>query len=105
MIMKIVYTPKAREDLRSIKKYIKDELLNPTAANNITNRIAKGCSNLKDNPFMGIALKSKFNIDTDIRFLIISNHLAFYKIHDNVIMIIRILDSRTNYLPILFQDK
>lgn len=36
--MRLVYSPKAREDLRKIKEYIRDALLNPIAAENVTKR-------------------------------------------------------------------
>ena len=43
--------------------------------------------------------------DTDLRFLVCNNHLAFYRIDGNYISIIRILDGRTNYMKVLFSDK
>lgn len=52
---------------------------------------------------MGRALRSKFeNLETEIRFLIVSKHLIFYEIHGQTISILRILDGRTDYLTQLF---
>ena len=102
--MKIVYSPQAREDLREIKQYISEELANPTAAARITNKVIKDCSNLKSNPLLGAELKNKFDVDTDMRYLISANYIAFYRIIDNDICVIRIRDGRTNYLQLLFRD-
>ena len=100
--MKIIYSPQAREDLWEIKSYIADELANPSAAARITNKVVKDCSNLKNNPYLGAELKSKFEVETDMRYLISSNYIAFYKVVDNEIHVIRIRDGRTNYMQILF---
>ena len=102
--MKIIYTPKAREDLREIKRYISDTLLNKTAAYNIAKKILKDCALLKDNPMLGISLRDKIDRQTDVRYLIIKNYIAFYRIEKNCIMIIRIRDARTNYLNLILKD-
>lgn len=100
--MKIVYSPQSREDLREIKGYISNELVNPSAAARITNKIVTDCSNLKNNPYLGAELKNKFDVDTDIRYLISSNYITFYRVVNKEIHVIRIRDSRTNYMQILF---
>ena len=51
---------------------------------------------------MGTPLDSKYEgLETDIRFLVVSKHLIFYEVHDDVIEIVRILDGRTDYLTYL----
>lgn len=101
--MKLIYSPQARADLREIKTYIRDNLQNPTAAENVTQKILKGCALLKDNPKLGAELSGKVDRDTDMRYLIINQHIAFYRIDNNLIRIIRIRDARTNYMHIIFQ--
>lgn len=103
--MKLIYTPKAREDLRDIKHYITDTLQNKIAAENISKMILKDCSLLKDNPLLGVDLSGKIDKQTDLRFLIIKNYIAFYKVENDVIKIIRIRNTRTNYMNIIFNDK
>ena len=95
--------PQARADLREIKAYIRDILQNPTAAENVTQKILKGCALLKDNPKLGAELSGKVDRDTDMRYLIINQHIAFYKVDDSVIRVIRIRDARTNYMHIIFK--
>ena len=58
---------------------------------------------LADNPYMGAALAGKYPVETDLRFLIVSKHLVFYRVVDDKhIEVTRVLDGRQNYLSILF---
>ncbi len=101
--MKLIYSPQARVDLREIKAYIRDNLQNPTAAENVTQRILKGCALLKDNPKLGAELSGKIDRNTDMRYLVINQHIAFYKIDNAIIRVVRIRDARTNYMHIIFR--
>ena len=98
------YTPQARQDLREIESYIKNELANPSAARNIVQRLLKGCSILKSNPKMGLDLASKIGQKTELRYLILSNYIVIYKLEQKTISVIRILDGRTDYLRLLLAD-
>lgn len=102
--MNLRYTPQARNDLRNFTQYISAELCNPQAAKRVTGKFVKDCSNLKSNPFLGPELKNKLDFNTDLRYLISSNYIVFYRINDDVISIICICDVRTNYINILFKD-
>ena len=75
--MIIRYTPAARDDLVQTKEYIETVLKNPIAAKNVTNKIIQKCSILKEQPMCGISLSEKTGRDTDLRFLVCNNHLAF----------------------------
>ena len=102
--MKLKYRPAAIADIQNVCGYIREKLKNPKAANNLKSRILYGASLLKDSPYMGTSLDSKYDgLETNIRFLIVSKHLIFYEIHDDMIEIIRIHDGRTDYLTHLFE--
>ena len=102
--MKLKYRPAAIVDIQDACGYIRDKLKNPRAANNLKSRILCAASLLKDSPYMGTPLNSKYDgIETNIRFLIVSKHLVFYEVHDEMIEIVRILDGRTDYLTHLFE--
>lgn len=101
--MKIIYTPAAYSDLLALNEYITDKLHNPIAAERIISHIVKSCSNLKQMPLSGMLLSSKIQVDTDLRYLICEKYLVFYRIAENEIHIIRILDGRTNYAAQLFE--
>lgn len=47
-------------------------------------------------------MSDRFNIDTSLRYLIVSKQIVFYDINEDNIEIIRILDSRQDYLSLLF---
>lgn len=100
--MRLRYTPEAREDLRALKQYIAVELCNPSAADTVTQNIVHSCSGLKEQPYMGIELSEKTGRDTDLRYLVTGRHLVFYCVKESNISIMRILDSRTNYMQVLF---
>lgn len=102
--MILSYTPLARQDLHEIEDYIKNELANPQVAKNTVQRVLKGCSNLKANPKLGLDLSSKIGQKTDLRYLIISNYIAVYRIEKNTIKVIRIRDGRTDYINYLFSE-
>ena len=69
--MKLRYTPEALCDLQEIKRYIKSELHNPTAANRITKAILDGCGQLKQFPKMGVSIGAKTGYETDLRMLVV----------------------------------
>lgn len=103
--MRLRYTPEAREDLRRTEQYIAENLCNADAAKHVIANILKACSRLKEQPDMGIRLGQKIGRNTKVRYIICGKHLAFYLIEDQVISVIRILDSRTNYMQIIFNEK
>ena len=102
MSLIINYSPDAREDLLGIKEYISEVLLNPQAASRIITEIAKRIDSLADSPELGPRISSRFGIETDFRYLVVENYLVFYRITQNSINILHILNGRQNYLEKLF---
>ena len=101
--MKLKYTPEAIADLQNTKAHISDVLHNPKAAKRISKQILDMCGSLKEPPNLGISLKAKMDVDTDLKYLICENHLAFCRIEDDWVMVVRILDGRTDYMRMLFK--
>lgn len=99
--MRLRYTPQARDDLRRIRAFFANELQNPRAGQRITARIVKSCGMLKDPPMLGLALRDRITRNTDLRYVIQGNHLVFYRLAEDTVSIIRILDGRTDYLRFL----
>ena len=101
--MKLQYRPAAISDIGKPSDYIADVLKNRSAANRLKSKILAGVSLLKDNPYMGTPLSSRYDgVPEDIRFLVISKQLVFYKVTETGIEVIRVLDGRTDYLVHLF---
>lgn len=101
--MKIAYKKTALNDIQQTQQYIAKELHSPKAAKSLTERIFHDISQLSQNPYMGVPLNSKYEVDTDIRILIVSKQLVFYRVvGDCRVEIIRVLDGRQDYLALLF---
>jgi plasmid stabilization system protein ParE len=102
--MTLRYTPEARQDLREMHQYVSESLGNPTAANKLVENLLRSCANLKVLPLMGLELAAKTGRDTDLRVLVCGSHLAFYRVEETCISIIRILNGRTDYLSSIFDE-
>ena len=93
--MKIIYKKAAIDDLLNTENYIINQFHNDQAAKKLKN-------NIVDNPYLGPKMSDRFDIDTPFRYLIVSKQLVFYNVNEENIEIIRILDSRQDYLSLLF---
>lgn len=100
--MNLFYSAPARTDLQGIREYVSVSLHNRQAAERILRRIADYCNTLKAQPKLGMSLAAKVGIDTDLRYLLCGNYLISYRIQNERILIVRILDGRTDYLRQLF---
>ena len=96
--MKIIYKKAAIDDLLNTENYIINQFHNDQAAKKLKNNIVDTISLLKDNPYLGPKMLDRFDIDTLFRYLIVSKQLVFYNVNEENIEIIRILDSRQDYL-------
>ncbi|GHV83577.1 hypothetical protein AGMMS50212_09280 [Spirochaetia bacterium] len=101
---KLQISPEAQKDLQEIKTYISEDLSSPQAANNTVAKILNSIKNLKQMPNVGTRLSSKFDIETDYRFLACGTYLAFYRCENKTVFIDRIIYGRRDYIKILFQS-
>jgi len=102
--MRVRYKSAALRDLQQKQDYIADTLKNRSAARKLMTSILRTASQLVDNPMMGVPLSSKYDVDSDLRFLIVSKQLVFYRIEDeDTVSVVRVLDGRQDYLSILFE--
>lgn len=101
---KILYSKESRRDLDEIWDYIASELQNPIAAERIVNSIMDAVDQLADFAEAGAPLTSVTKVESDYRFLVIGNYLAFYRVYENEVYVDRILYGRRDYLRILFGD-
>ena len=101
---RIFYAPEAQADLFEIRKYIIEELENPTAADNTLSKVTKRIRMLEQHSGVGSPLSSVVAIDTDYRFLVCGNYLVFYYVDGTYVYVVRVLYGRRDYLKILFGD-
>lgn len=57
---------------------------------------------MEENPELGVSLQSRVNRETDLQILLIDKHIAFYRVSEDKIQIIRILDTRMDYMKEIF---
>ncbi len=104
MKYKLYYTQEAQRDLDEIWNYILSDLSNPIAAQNTVNRIVDSIDRLSDFPEIGAMLSSVADVESEYRFLVCENYLAFYRVDGKEVYIDRVLYGRCDYLRILFDD-
>ena len=68
--MKVFLTTQAHLDIAEIKAHIAEN--NPAVAERVAKRLYDTAGSLARNPQKGIALSAKFEIETDLRMLIVS---------------------------------
>ena len=96
------YSPEAQNDLSEIMKYITLELASPTSALNTVDSIVKKLRRLEQFAEAGARLSSIIVAETDYRYLVCGNYLAFYRIEGNNIYVDRVIYCRRDYIGILF---
>jgi toxin ParE1/3/4 len=87
--MRIFISDRAKLDLLRIYRYLAGR--NPTAANNLVERIDANFENLARFPFIG---KERSSLAPGLRCLIVGLHLIFYILDTDRITIVRVIDGR-----------
>lgn len=93
--------PMARLDMEQIFDYIAVELCNPTAAIEQINDFEKAFENVCTFPESCPYINNEYVKDKSLRKLIVNNYIAFYRIKDNEIQVVRVLYGMRNYEPFL----
>lgn len=101
---KLRYSAQARKDLDEIWDYIVADLGNSIAAEKTVNRIMDDIDRLVDFPKMGTTLRSVTQMVTDYRYIVSGNYMAFYRVYDNTVYVVRILYGRRDYMRVLFDE-
>jgi len=99
--MKLRLLPAAEHDIKKLFLYIKNDLANPIAAQNIVQKILQRMQQLTDFPELGASMIA---IDTRLenyRYLIVDNYLVVYRYDRNAIYVVRVLYARSDYVRIL----
>ena len=97
----VEYSKEAKQDLIEIKKYIKEILHQPKAAQKITCGIIKQIDSLKENPKIYSIIDGNMLDKLQIRKFIVYNYIVFYRLKNNRIQIIRVLYGRRNWINLL----
>ncbi len=97
---KVSWTETAENDLRAVVEYYADE--SPSRALNMLSKIKQKCSDLKLLPERGRVVPElkEFNI-LQYHELVIDNWRVIYKISENQVYVLSVIDSRRNVEDIL----
>ena len=91
--------PVVYRDLAEIETYI--TLDRPSAAKKIVKSITTAIRLLPQSSFIGIELRKKFGLDTDLRGRIVKQYIVVYDVINTHIKAYRVFDCRSDYLSIL----
>ena len=102
---KISLSPEALNDLEILKKYMSDNF-GVTKAKEVLGAIVSDLKNLSIYENSGSQdMFKKFNIETDYAYLVSHKNYIFYRVEEDSVRIIRILDTRRDVIYTLFGIK
>ncbi len=100
--MNVQFKQTALDDIRSAADYLLEQFHNAAAAKKLTETLFHSALLLADHSFLGAALHEKFDVNTDLRFLVSAKFLIFYRVTEEHVEVVRVLDGRQDYLALLF---
>ena len=103
--MKVDISPRAYEDLESIKKHIEENLQNPSAARTILTDIMDSIKSLDKLSDRGAPLNTLLPINNDYRFIQSHNYAIFYRTEKTRVLIVRVLYKHRNFMKVFFADE
>lgn len=99
--MRIVFSPESVKDIEEIKDYLLARFGEGTAIRNIK-KLVKEIKTLEKFPSKGSGILERYGIDSEYRYIYANKNYVFYRVEDDCIKIIRVLDARRDFLNILF---
>jgi addiction module RelE/StbE family toxin len=97
----LIFSELAYNDLEEIVIFIsRDSKVN---AINFYNKLIETIDKLKTFPMLGILIPDKKMSEKGYRMLIVNNYIAFYKIHNKDVQVLRVLHGSRGY-PRLFRS-
>ena len=100
--MEIYYTPRARNDLVNIKESVIEKFDDENLAIEVLKKIIKAVRQLVMFPYLGQELSGITGIYTEYRCLFCEKNYVFYRVEENRICVIRILNEKQDYMRNLF---
>ena len=98
----IQFSPLAKKDLMRIKVYLEEEFDVKIASEKIKHLI-NSIKRFEQFPLMGRPLMNVIDIPTDYMYFVVEKNYVFYRLEHESVKIIRIIDTRQDYINILFE--
>lgn len=98
---KVRFSPLAKQDLVKIKGYLEEAFDNEIASEKMRQLL---CSIRKFEtfPLLGRPLMNIIDIPTDYMYFVVDKNYVFYRLEKETVKIIRIIDTRQDYINVLF---
>jgi len=94
-----------REELKSAVNYIKKDLQNPIAANNLKEEAKKTYKKIKENPFLYPAVPDEYLASKGFRFIMVKNYMLFYIVIEKEVIILRFLYGHRDWMNLLNNEE
>ena len=101
---KVMLSSAAKADLQETRRYISSVLSNPSASKQTLKRITTQLHTLEQFPEAGTPVLIHGS-PVAYRYLVCGSYMAFYHIHNEEVIVDRVLYGRRDYLSILFGDQ
>ena len=101
---KVMLSSAAKADLQETRRYISSVLSNPSASKQTLKRITTQLHTLEQFPEAGTPVLIPGS-PVAYRYLVCGSYMAFYHIHNEEVIVDRVLYGRRDYLSILFRDQ
>lgn len=97
------YLPIAKKDMSEIAEYIGVKLSNPTAADNLAEKMVSEAENLTDMPYKCSVYISPRPLNYEYRKLLVNNYIMFYYVDESkkLITIARVLYAKRDFRKLL----
>lgn len=96
-----MYAPRTLQDLQGIKTYISGQFGGDTAKERMR-KLTEMVRQLELFPEEGLRLEEMLDYLTDYFYLFVKPNYIFYRIEEDTVRIIRILNEKQDFLQILF---
>ncbi len=100
----IEFSPLTKTDLIKIRTYLVEEFDSEIATIKMKNLI-ESIKNFEEYPLLGRPLTNIIDIPTDYMYFVAEKNYIFYRLEKRTVKIIRIIDTRRDYMNILFGDR
>lgn len=100
----IQFSPLAKEDLIRLRNYLEEEFDATTASLKIKNLI-ESIKTFESFPLIGRPLMNVIDVPTDYMYYFAEKNYVFYRLEKQTAKILRILDTRQEYMSVLFGDR
>jgi len=100
-MVKVQFSPLAKEDLMKIKVYLEEAFDDDIASQKIR-KLLDNIRKFETFPLLGRPLMNVIDIPTEYMYFVVEKNYVFYRFDHETVKIIRIIDTRQDYINILF---